>query len=101
MTRYRMPISKCIIDFLQERGSAGATAGEICQKVWEILGEDVPNSSIYSMIFSRIPGAKGNYTPLYERFEAKGQNRYRLLKTDYVKQRVNQKYVEKTKHSRK
>lgn len=79
--KYRISISECIVKFLREQGVRGATAGEIRNAVWEELGDEVPVSSIYSVLYARIPGAKGDFKPYFERFSTGEQNKYRLLRS--------------------
>ena len=68
-----------MVEFLQVQGRKGATATEIRHAIWEALGDDVPNSSIYSVLYGRLPEAKGNYKPLFERFLQDEIVRYRLI----------------------
>lgn len=81
VTRYKIPISECVFTFLKTQGTKGATAREIAESVWETLGPNVPLSSIYSVLYGRLEGAKGHYYPLFERIEKDGKNKYRLIKT--------------------
>lgn len=77
--KYRISISQCVVNFLSAKGAGGATAGEVCDEVWSVLGDGVPSSSIYSVLYGRLPGAKGKYRALFERVFSGDQNRYRLL----------------------
>lgn len=78
--RYEVSISTCMVDFLRSRGRAGASPQEIYEAVQKRLREEVPVSSVYSVLYARIKGANSDYRPVFERFQVGKQNRYRLLK---------------------
>lgn len=77
--RYKIPISECIVTYLSGRGRNGATSRQIADHVWSVLGDRVPLSSIYSVLYGRLPGAKGAYNALFERLESEGNSKYRLI----------------------
>ena len=65
--------------FLSKKGQRGATLAEIYAEVRCQLGADVPDSSVRSVLYKRLPGAKGKYRSRFTRLSTPGGNRYRLL----------------------
>lgn len=72
-------ISQSIAACLKGTGTDGATLAEIYAAVHAAIG-DYKDTSVRSVLYKRLPGAKSNYRPMFERFSKNGETRYRLLK---------------------
>lgn len=89
--KYKISIADCIVAVLKKKGRQGATAPEIFEAVRKELDPAVPKSSVYSVLYARIPGAKSKFLPRFERFQYRDENKYRLLQ-------ISETSIRKAKH---
>jgi hypothetical protein len=66
-------------DFLATKDEQGATLAEIYAAVHADLGDNIIDTSIRSILYKRLAGAKGKYKPYFERRIVNGKYQYKLL----------------------
>lgn len=71
-------VTESIAAFLKVRGHTGATLSELYEIVRTSTGP-VADTSIRSVLYKRLIGAKSRYRPMFERFSMGEETRYRLL----------------------
>ena|SRR2546422_11630432 len=69
-------LADAIIAFLATTGEAGATLPDIYAAVRADLGPQVRDTSIRSVLYMRLHGAKGKYKPRFARARVEGKYRY-------------------------
>ncbi len=73
-------LADAIIAFLATTGEAGATLPDIYAAVRADLGPQVRDTSIRSVLYMRLHGAKSKYKPRFERARVAGKYRYKLFR---------------------
>jgi hypothetical protein len=73
-------LADAIIAFLATTGEAGATLPDIYAAVRADLGPHVRDTSIRSVLYMRLHGAKSKYKARFERWQVEGKYRYKLFR---------------------
>ena len=73
-------LADAIIAFLATTGEQGATLPDMYAAVRADLGPQVRDTSIRSVLYMRLHGAKSKYKPRFERSRVEGKYRYTLFR---------------------